>query len=77
MIGDGIPSNVFLYSFQRRELAVFRDLHAGSEVLGLQYVEIHPAVDQQMVDLGDAPAVFQPQVVDDRPIARIGRIRSR
>src|SRR5690606_42040047 len=34
-----------------QELAVAGDLQAGMEVLGLEDVDVHPAVDQQMVDL--------------------------
>src|SRR5690606_27334039 len=53
-----------------KELAFLSDLDAGVYLLGLKHVDIHPAVDQHVVDLRDASTVFEPQVMNDRPVGR-------
>lgn len=46
-----------------QELPVFRDLHTGVEVLGLQYKYVQGAVDQNVIDLGNAAIHLETNVM--------------
>jgi hypothetical protein len=62
--GDSVGPSVK----KRGEFSPFVDLDAFREVFALAYVHIQHAIDQQVVDLGNAAGVFDPQVVEDGPV---------
>lgn len=52
------------------EFAFFRNLDPAVELLGFEYIDLGKAVQQQMIDLRDAPALLEAQVMDDGPVLR-------